>query len=585
MPVSILRMRFIASFLLFAFIVLELTAQPGRRRRDKSDEWPPERAYSRISLGYALQGVFQRHYDFCGFPTSSGKRDYTPPTLERFLGRRTLRTRVEQANLSGANMLAYVFGADELERPLDRMDFVATRVLLPTAAANTFGPQPKEGFDSFVMTRNCSGYLKACLDAGIEPPYAAFAAALNTDDRRESSVLSVAGTFVSPLAKLLAERSDATTDLMSRLWLFYQDNPEYDGAAYYLREFEGIMVRHLTEAEAIMQAERRLGVNVTLPLAARFRAELEQGRGASLQFGGTDWETIVYADFGRETDRLEWFEPLPNSTEIARYFASLNASYSASEENSVLSEGSPHRHQLRLSGVPAELARMPWRLERVTEGVYRDGPELTYDYYEEGEGRHGVVFTITGVPDRKLFRNRKRDRQQTATLDYRLTLAGRGGMPLVIGTRQEIATSLHPSLNVVRRAFDLSKRDNQRYAFEWEIEIQVEDADNPLDFERMAQLSLQSVQNAATELAVRPESVTFDRRRHSLLVKVATAESWPLQRINDARMRDFNLAGELQLPLQRGRDLAIRPLRAVIAVPEILPLAEESFVAPPDPDE
>lgn len=73
-----------------------------------------------------------------------------------------------------------------------------------------FAMNPDDNFDAFILTKTCGGYLKASLDAGIEPPYAAFKAALDSDSRRESSVVAVSGSFLSPL-RLALDAGDRRT--------------------------------------------------------------------------------------------------------------------------------------------------------------------------------------------------------------------------------------------------------------------------------------------------------------------------------------------------------------------------------------
>jgi len=190
--------------LLLAFIGASFSADAQRRnRRNTEPEWPPERAYGRTTLGNALQSVFQRHYDFCGFTKPSGKRDYTPPTIERFLGKRDLRTRVERADINGGNLLSYIFTDEEITFPLDLVRYRADQLLFNKDAGIDLQPEPRPGFDAFLLTKNCSGYLKASLDAGFKPPYVAFSAALDTDARRNSTVVALAGSFVSPLSEIL----------------------------------------------------------------------------------------------------------------------------------------------------------------------------------------------------------------------------------------------------------------------------------------------------------------------------------------------------------------------------------------------
>lgn len=563
----------ILNFLGLNFI--EAQHQPRSRKELKEqqellEEWPPKRGFSRVSLGYALQGVFKKHYEFCGFPEADGARDYTPPTLARFLGKRDLRTRVEQANLSGGNLLNYIFTTDELYVPLDVVKYQSDRLLNASQSAASLMPQPREGFDSFVLTKNCSGYLKACLDAGIKPPYAAFSTALSTDGRRESSVLALAGSFVSPLSEILAARDSRTTELMSRLWIFYQTHPEFIGKAYYLREFEGILVKHLSSAEEISKSERALGVNVSLPFSATLNASLDVGRTNTTSFVGTDWETIVYADFAGPYQRQNLYAAFPSPAQIAEYFANLRPTFSNAKDFPLLTEGAEHRHFLSLSGVPAELARQPWRIVELTQQVYQEMPRSENRFVVEPDGRFGLQFTVSGLPDARLFRGLPQERPGSVGLHYALEMDGYcGGEKLRIYIDQELATSLQPSLKVIRADFDLSKRDNRLFACQWEVEVALEDSENPIAFDQETLVSNLSVRNADQPLSVALVSSRFDYRRHVLYLVFATTQSWQLDQINDRNMINFNLSGDLHLPTQRGTERAVRPLKAIIAMPEI----------------
>ncbi|MEM9837186.1 MAG: hypothetical protein AAF828_11825 [Bacteroidota bacterium] len=77
---------------------------------------------------------------------------------------------------------------------------------------------------------------------------------------------------------------------MAKLWLFYQQYPDYVGKAYYLREFEGILVKHLSSAEAVSKSERTFGVNVNLPFThhceAQYRLTSQYGDTASAKITG-----------------------------------------------------------------------------------------------------------------------------------------------------------------------------------------------------------------------------------------------------------------------------------------------------------
>lgn len=563
---------FVLLFILLFFVSTALEAQRNRRGKDAAEEpsWPPERRYANLSLGSALQRVFQKHYNFCGFPAAEGSRDYTPPTIEQFLGRRTLRTRVEQANLSGGKLLNYIFSQEETEAPLDAIQYKTDRSISLREQATIFLPQPREGFDAFVMTKNCGGYLKACLDAGIKPPYSAFSMALGTDEKRESSVLTLAGSFESPLSEIIAARDSRTTELMSRLWLFYQQHPEYIGKAYYLREFEGVLVKHLSNAEAVFQSERELGVNVNLPFSARIKSTLTQGKTASQNFQGTDWETIVYADFEGPYQRQNMYSPLPSPADISDYFASLQLTFNNASDFPLLTEGAEHRHYLTLVGMPAELARMPWLIREISEGTYAETPKIDHYFFEEANGQSGLKITVSGLPAPQLFSGRPEDRSGSVPLRYAVALDQElFGQRLQLRVDKELGTSSSPIVHLLRANFDLTKRDSRDFAFLWEVELALEDRDNPVDYNKEALVSNIVVRNSNSPLAVELLKSEFDARRHSLLITFASRDAWPLARINDQQMENYNLSADVHLPIQRGTGRTIRPIKAVIAVPNI----------------
>ena len=211
-----------------------------------------------------------------------------------------------------------------------------------------------------MLTKNCGGYLKSALDAGLKPPYAAFAAALDTDAKRSSSVLALAGSFQSPLVEELGAGDERTTALLARLWQFYLDHPEFRQEAYYLRQFEGVLIKHLTDAEEVMAAEQSVGINVNLPLSASINSSLSHRRENQNSFSASDWETIVYTDFTGPYTREAMFAALPGPEQIAAYFAGLPA---VSATAVPLREAATHRHSVEI-GLPDALANAGWTIRR-----------------------------------------------------------------------------------------------------------------------------------------------------------------------------------------------------------------------------
>ena len=556
-----------------------LVAQRMDRARTKLNQqrrssWPPEHVYSRISLGRALQSVFQKHYQYCGFAEVDGRRDYLPADIQQFLGKRALRTRVEQADLSGGSLLQYIFMAAEVTKPLDNIVFRPEFRLAVPGSDAAFLLEPEAQFDSYVLTENCSGYLKAALDAGIEPPYSAFRTALDTDDRKESTVLAVSGTFRSPIDAALQARDVNTTRLLMELWQFYEQYPQYIGQAYYLQSFSGVMIKHTASAEEARAIENELGININGPFAAGVDAQFGWGRQSKASFRGTDWETIVYADFDEENQRQEWYAPLPGPAEISAYFAQLRPSFERHADFPLLTEGAEHRHYLRLEGIPAQLARGVWEIEAVEPGVYSGQPSLEARPFQENQ-REGCLFTITGAPDPSIFAGPLAERPGKLSLSYQLrSRQAVGGVSLVLYVEEELPTSAHPIINLADGKFDLSIKENRRFAFQWEVALEVEDDENPVDFSSIPYFSELQLSRAdqAQALDVSVIEVVANPRKHQYILTLETHQTWPLQQVNDQVMETYNLSCKAHLPAQRTPNRVLRPLKGFISFPRIEPL-------------
>lgn len=565
-------------------LVLSISFTPGLpgqridRARSKlndhrAESWPPEKVYSRVSLGRALQQTFQRHYQYCGFEATAGSRDYLPADISRFLGSRDLRTKVEAADLSGGGLLQYIFNEDETTLPLNVVRFRPEFRLELPGSTTSFELSPVDEFDTFILTENCSGYLKAALDAGVEPPYAAFKAALSTDDRKESTVLAIAGTFLSPLETALRAKDARTTSLMLRLWEFYQENPEYIGQAYYLQSFAGVMIKHTASAEESRRIENELGMNINAPLGIKANAQMDWGRSRRASFSGTDWETIVFADFNEQYKRQQWYARLPDPTAIIAYFGQLQPGFERHADFPLLTEGVEHRHYLKLEGIPASLARGGWVIEAVSPGVYSQSPRLEARPYSE-DGRFGCRFTIIGQPEAALFTGPLAERPGKQTLSYRIrSLQQIGPKELSVTVKEELPTSAHPVVQLGQGRFDLSIKEDRRFALQWKVPLEVIDDENPVDFLEVPYFSELALRgsNQLDPLEVQVKEVITDTRRHEYVLVLETVQTWPLGRINDQEMQSYQLNCQVHLPAERSEARMQRPLKGVISFPTINP--------------
>ncbi len=544
-----------------------------RLEKTRADNWPPQRIHGRSSLGYALQQVFKRHAEFCGFKIKDEGRDFVPPDASRFLGRRTLRTPVETADISGGGLLYYVFHEQERSQPFASVRFSPSRVLRLPGMPQPFAINPDENFDSFILTKTCGGYLKASLDAGIEPPYAAFKAALDTDSRRESSVMAISGSFVSPLRVAFEANDRRTAEAMMKLWQFYRDNPEYIGRAYYLREFQGVMIKHISTAEENARIESEGAFNLGGPLPIRLKATFGVGASKGSAFSGTDWQTILFADFDAAYRRESIFAPLPTPADIRRYFESIRPLAYLSGSSPILVEGARFQHVVELPGVPEEMAAYFWELETVAPGSFDGPPALESGYFTKGEN-YGCRFSLSGRPARNYFNPYDANRSGVARLTYvirsRQPIAGEY---IRIQVEAETPTSIHPMAKMGRGEFNIGKKENRRFALQWTFEVEVEDTDNPVDFAMAPYIDKLALRNADGALPARVADLQADPGRRRFFITVETEETWPLDRIDDNRLQPYNLSLDLHLKSRRADVFAVRPVQGAIYLPAIRPPA------------
>lgn len=552
----------------------------------RTENWPPQRSYSRVSLGYALQRVFRQHAEFCGFVQKrNNSRDYVPSDIGKFLGRRTMRTKVEVADISGGGLLFYLFGDGEIQFDFDDINYSPSRLFTLESVKNQFVVNPDENFDSFILTKTCSGYLKAALDAGIEPPYATFQAAFDVDSRRESSVFALSGSFVSPLKMVLDANDSKTIELMMKLWKFYQDNPNFDGHAYFLKEFEGVMIKHISSSNENRRLERSAALNINVPLAGRLKADLGLGNVNTTTFSGTDWETIIFADYDQYYRREELFSPLPTSLEIADYFQNIKPVYQTTKEFPLMTEGFEHTHFLIVDGIPEHMTNNFWIIEDVQPGVYRGTPKLNANYFQnEHDGTWGCQFTITGRPDPSNFTGPLSGRPSRLGLGYTIrSLEPVNGAYIRFFVNEEIQTSAHPIASVPDGSFDLSKKENRRFAFQWKFEIEIEDHYNPVDFAIEPYISNLSVRKSDQDLNVRISEIQMDRQRRRILLTLETLDTYPLDRIDDSNLINYNMAFDIHLQSERSAGISVRPVKGNVLFPSLKPIVVEPIQSRPIP--
>lgn len=567
---------FVLFFLVLGQFIFAQNIDKAAQKLEKyrTDNWPPARTYTRVSLGYALQQKFKMHAQYCGFDIKGTSRDYVPSDISRFIGGRDLRTKVESADIRGGGLMYYIFHDSELNQPFNVMSFSPSKILTFNNLKDQFALNPDDNFDTFILTKTCGGYLKAALDAGIEPPYAAFKAALETDSRRESSVLALSGSFVSPLKLALDANNDLTAEALLKLWKFYQENPNYIDRAYFLREFEGVLIRHITSADENRKIALEGGIDLNGLLPARLKTSFSAGAGAVSAFSGTDWETIVFADFEeKSTTRDKLFSKLPSPAQIRRFFEGFQPVFQKSRDFPVMTEGIDYKHFLIVEGIPDNMTANFWEIESVKPGVYEGLPSLQAEYFKDDKaGASGCRFTVSGRPLRKNFEGTAAMRPGSLELSYVIrSKMPVGGEYIRFYINEEVQTSAHPVASVGAGEFDLTKKEDRKFAFQWKFEVDIEDSYNPVNFAETPYIGNLTVRRSDKALNVKLSKIETDAQRKKCFITIETLDTYPLDKIDDMNMMPYNISLDIHLKNKMSNTTSVRPLKSILYFPSIKP--------------
>lgn len=537
----------------------------------RQEEWPPERSYSRVSLGYAMQKTFRKHCEYCGFTVANEKRDYIPQDISRFLGKKDLRTKVETADIRGGGLLHYIFSGEELSQSLEEITYTPGRIFQVQSLQNQFLINPDENFDSFILHKTCNGFLKAALDAGMEPPYAVFKTAIQTDSKRESSVLAISGSFISPIKTVLEANDHRTTEAMLQLWAFYQQNPQFINNAYYLREFEGVMIKHIASAEENFQIELEGGLNLTGPIPVHLKSTLNKGKGGSSTFQGSDWETIVYTDFVNPYDKIRLFAPLPTPYQIQQYLSGLYPTLLLSADLPMMIEGVEHEHHLVIPGISEQMCANFWVIDRLQAGVYEGELHLeAASFFDEENQCQSCRFTVRGKPLAANFRNANDSRAEKLRLSYQLrSKTSVAGQYLQFQIGEDLQTSVQPIAKISEGHFDLTKKEGWNFAFLWKMAIEVEDNYNPVNFDVKPLINNLVIRRNENNLDMKITHIQTDPHRKTYYVTLESTETFPLESIDHANLQSYNLSMDVFLESQLSRAINIRSVKDVIRLPAI----------------
>ena len=135
--------------------------------------------------------------------------------------------------------------------------------------------------------------------------------------------------------------------------------------------------------------------------------------------------------------------------------------------------------------------------------------------------------------------------------------------------QQEIQTSSHPIAAIIDGEFDLSKKEDRKFAFQWKFLVEIEDKDSPVNFSDkpfienlIVRKSNQTLNVTITDMRALPDRGQYE-------VTLETQETFSLDKIDDSNMLAFNLTLDVHLPMERTSSRSVRPLKGILNFPSI----------------
>ena len=238
-----------------------------------------------------------------------------------------------------------------------------------------------------------------------------------------------------------------------------------------------------------------------------------------------------------------------------------------------MTEGAEHKHYVVVQGIPEDMTANFWELEYVTPGVYDGLPSLRAEPFQDSKtGAFGCRFTVIGKPLSSNFRGPLASRPGNLKLSYRIkSRRPVGGTFLYLNVNEEIQTSAHPIANISGGEFDLSKKEDRRFAFQWKFVVDLEDRDNPVDFSKIPYIGNLLVRRSDKKIDVNLADIQADPQRHRYYITIESLDTYPLDKIDDRNMVNYNLSLDVHLQGNRSAGRSVRPLKSVLSFPSIKP--------------
>jgi hypothetical protein len=93
---------------------------------------------------------------------------------------------------------------------------------------------------------------------------------------------------------------------------------------------------------------------------------------------------------------------------------------------------------------------------------------------------------------------------------------------------EEVQTSAHPVATISAGEFDLTKKEDRKFAFQWKFEVDIEDSDNPVNFTATPYIGNLTVRRSDKSLNIKLSKIDADAQRRKFIITIETLDTYPL---------------------------------------------------------
>lgn len=280
------------------------------RESKKKENFPPKliEEYPDNSLGQKLQNVYMlQAKENCGIQRSD-IRDYIPYEIKSGYNVNNLKeTLVYEIPVSAQNIMFLTLNNNDKVK-IENGNFIeseylqANRIIGLNDNLINYGQSvlsPIPGFPSLIYQKSCGSYFEGDAGATLDAPLVELKTSLAAETKKNTSITTISGKFVSPLYLIFRRNSIQSTYSHLLLWSIYYDNyintssnSLYDQGKY-ITEFDATLVSRSNSTNQSLKMNGRLSAGISAGIF-NTTGNINTGLGNKVSFSLADFRTFIH---------------------------------------------------------------------------------------------------------------------------------------------------------------------------------------------------------------------------------------------------------------------------------------------------